>query len=120
VATTAFSEAVHITSLWARHGLYQNRRAPLIRAFVGHDLLTGKLRAHNPITPIVIYPETVDLARLLAMPRRRQAPGRATKRELRQFKREVNHRVGIRNQPENNSRYDALARWFHTHHALWP
>lgn len=118
-AASAFAEAVHITFLWSRHGLYRDRRAPLIHAFIGHNLLTGKLPTHNPITPIVTYPETVDLARLLAMPRWRQAPGRATKRELRQFKREVDHRLGIRYQP-GNSRYDALLRWFNTHHALWP
>lgn len=105
--------AVHITALWSRRGLYHDRRAPLIRAFVGNDLLTGEPPTHNPITPIVTYPETVDPARLLAMPRRRQTPGRATKRELRQFKREVDHRVGIRYQP-GDSRYDALFGWFDT------
>ena len=44
----------------------------------GHIPLNGRLAPGDPITPIVTYPETVGLARVLTMPRWRDpaAPGR--------------------------------------------
>jgi hypothetical protein len=72
----AFAEAAHITAFWARHGLHDDRRKPLIRAFLGHNPLTGRRPSGDPITPVVTYPETVDLARVLAMPGWRHPTGR--------------------------------------------
>jgi hypothetical protein len=42
-AADAFAEAAHNAALWARHGLHDDRRKPLIRAFLGHHPLTGRL-----------------------------------------------------------------------------
>lgn len=112
----AFADAAHITAFWARHGQHDDRRKPLIRAFLGHNPLTGRLPSGDPITPVVTYPETVDLARVLAMPRWRHPTGRATKHDLRQFRRDINDHVGIRYRPQGNSR-DPLLRWFQKRHA---
>jgi TniQ len=111
----AFAEAAHITALWARHGLHDDRRKPLIRAFLGHKTLTGRLPPGDPITPVVTYPETVDLARVLASPRWRHPTGRTTKHELQQFRRDINDHVGIHYRPKD-SRTDPLLRWFHKRH----
>ncbi len=62
----AVAEAAHITALWARHGFHAERRKPLIHAFLGRNPLTGRLPSGDPITPVVTYPETIDLARVLA------------------------------------------------------
>ena len=56
------------------------------------------------------YPETVDLARILAMPRWR-SPAVATAGDLQQFEREVRSRAGIE-YAGVDSRYDPLFRWF--------
>lgn len=111
----AFAEAAHITALWARHGLHDDRRKPLIHAFLGHNPLTGRLPAGDPITPVVTYPETVDLVRVLASPRWRHPTGRATKHGLRQFRRDINDHVGIHYRPQDSST-DPLLRWFRKRH----
>ena len=68
-AIEALAEAAHITALWARHGFYRDRRTPLIQALRGDVPLTGRGCHRKPVTAVVTYPETVDLARVLAMPR---------------------------------------------------
>ncbi len=120
-AADAFAEAAHITALWARHGLHRDRRIPLIHAFLGRTPLTGRLQPGDPITPVVTYPETVDLARVLAMPCWRRPAAPAGKHEIRQFRRDVDQHVGIRYHPED-SRYDPLFRWFQKRRefACWP
>jgi hypothetical protein len=112
----AIADAAHITAFWARHGLHDDRRKPLIREFLGHNPLTGRLPSGDPITPVVTYPETVDLARVLAMPGWRHPTGQATKHDLRQFRRDINDHVEIRYRPQGNSR-DPLLRWFRKRHA---
>jgi hypothetical protein len=62
---------------------------------------------------VVTYPETVDLARILAMPRWR-GPAAATAGDLQQFEREVRSRTGI-DYAGVDSRYDPLFRWFQKH-----
>ena len=62
---------------------------------------------------VVTYPETVDLARILAMPRWR-SPTTATSGDLQQFEREVRSRTGI-DYAGADSRYDPLFRWFQKH-----
>jgi hypothetical protein len=114
-AADAFIEAAHITALWARHGFHRDRRTPLIHAFLDHNPLTGKLQPGDPITPVVTYPETVDLARVLAMPRWRHPTVPASKNEVRQFRHDIGHHVGIQYHPED-SPYDPLFRWFQRHH----
>jgi hypothetical protein len=116
-AADAFAEAAHITALWARHGFHRDRRKPLIDAFLGHNTLTGRLPASDPITPVVTYPETVDLARILAIPRWRHPKVPATKRAVRAFRREINQHLGIRYNPQD-SHYDPLFRWFKKRHDL--
>jgi TniQ protein len=68
-ANDAIAEAAGITALWARRGYYPDRRLPLIRALRGEVPITGKLPSGDAVTAVVTYPETVDLARVLAMPR---------------------------------------------------
>jgi hypothetical protein len=114
-AADAVAEAAHITALWARHGFHDDRRKPLIHAFLGHTPLTGRLPSGDPITPVVTYPETIDLARVLAMPRWRHPTARATKHRLRQFRRDINHHVKIQYHPQD-SPYDPLFRWFQKRH----
>jgi hypothetical protein len=114
-AIEALAEAAHITALWARHGLHRDRRTPLIHALRDRVPLTGKLPSGDPVTPVVTYPETVDLARVLAMPRWRN-PAAAVAGDLRQFQHDVSSYAGIRYHPED-SRYDPLSRWFQKHHA---
>jgi hypothetical protein len=109
-AIDAIAEAAHITALWARHGFYQDRRTPLIQALRGEVPLTGKLPASDPVTAVVTYPETVDLARVLAMPRWRN-PAAAAAGGLQRFQSEVRSHTGIRYERED-SRYDPLFRWF--------
>jgi hypothetical protein len=113
-AAGAFAEAAHITALWARHGFYRDRRTPLIHALRGHTPLTGRLQSGDPLTPVVTYPETVDLARVLAMPRWRH-PTALADDEVHRFRRDVNRHVGIQYHPED-SPYDPLFRWFQKHH----
>lgn len=114
-AADAFAEATHITALWARHGFHGDRRKPLIRTLLGHNPLTSRLPSGDPITPVVTYPETVDVARVLAMPRWRHPTIPANKHELRQFRRDINHHVGIQYHPED-SPYDPLYQWFQKRH----
>lgn len=111
----AFAEAAHITALWARHGFHGDRRKPLIHAFLGRHPLTGRLPAGDPITPLVTYPETVDLARVLAMPGWRAPTGSLTKQKIRSFRHDINHHVEIRYHPED-SPYDPLYRWLQKRH----
>jgi TniQ len=112
-ATTAIAEASRITALWARHGFYRDRRIPLIRELRGEVPITGKLPSSDNVTAVVTYPETVDLARILAMPRWR-TPATATASDFRQFEREVRSRTGIE-YAGADSRYDPLFRWFQKH-----
>lgn len=109
-ATEALAEAAHITALWARHGFYRDRRTPLIQALRGDVPLTGKLPSSDPVMAVVTYPETVDLARVLAMPRWRN-PTAAAAGDPQQFQHEVRSYTGIRYERED-SRYDPLFRWF--------
>ena len=112
-AITAISEASRITALWARHGFYRDRRVPLIRELRGDVPITGKLPSFDNVTAVVTYPETVDLARILATPRWRIPPA-ATAGDLQQFEREVRSRTGIE-YAGADSRYDPLFRWFQKH-----
>jgi TniQ len=113
-ATDAFAEAGHITALWARHAFYDRGRQRLIRAFVDPAPLIRRLRPGDPITPVVTYPETIDLARVLAMPHwRRPAPPDTN--DLPRFQQHINAHLGIEYYPEN-SPYDPLFGWFKKHH----
>jgi hypothetical protein len=112
-AITAIGEASRITALWARHGFYRDRRVPLIRELRGKVPITGKLPSFDDVMAAVTYPETVDLARVLAMPRWR-GPAEAATGDLQQFEREVRARTGI-DYTGVNSRYDPLFRWFQKH-----
>jgi hypothetical protein len=112
-AITAITEASRITALWARHGFYRDRRVPLIRELRGDVPITGKLPSFDNVTAVVTYPETVDLARILATPRWR-IPAAATAGDLQQFEREVRSRTGI-DYAGVDSRYDPLFRWFQKH-----
>jgi len=111
----AVAEAAHITALWARHGFHAERRKPLIHAFLGRNPLTGRLPSGDPITPVVTYPETIDLARVLATLRWRHPTGPATKREVREFGRDINHHLAIHYHPQD-SPYDPLFHWFQKRH----
>ena len=117
-AITAFAEASRITALWARHGFYRDRRVHLIRELRGEVPLTGKLPSWDDTAAAVTYPETVDLARLLAMPRWR-SPATATAGDLQQFEQEVRSRTGIE-YTGVDSRYDPLFGWFQKHRATVP
>ena len=112
-AITAIGEASRITALWARHGFYRDRRVPLIRELRGKVPITGKLPSFDDVMAAVTYPETVDLARVLAMPRWR-SPAEAAAGDLQQFEREVRARTGI-DYTGVDSRYDPLFRWFQKH-----
>ena len=50
--------------------------------------------------PIVTYPETVDLARVLATPRWRHPTAPASRNELRQFQHDIHQHLGIEYHPE--------------------
>jgi hypothetical protein len=115
-AADAVAEAAHITALWARHGFHDDRRKPLIHAFLGHNPLTGRLPSGDPITPVVTYPETIDLARVLTMPRWRHPSALASKHEVPQFRCDVNHHLAIDYQPQDSPN-DPLFRWFRKRHA---
>jgi hypothetical protein len=67
--------------------------------------------------PIATYPETVDLARVLATPCRRHPTASASKNELRKFQHEIDQHVGIEYHPED-SVYDPLFGWFCKRHGL--
>jgi len=108
--TDAIAEAAHITALWARHGFYRDRRIPLIRALRGEVPIIGKLPSGDAVTAVVTYPETVDLARVLAVPRWR-IPSAAAPGDLQRFEREVRFYTGIGYERED-SRYYPLFRWF--------
>jgi hypothetical protein len=109
-AADAFAEAAHVTALWARRGYYPDRRVPLIRALRGEVPITGKLSAHDAVTAVVTYPETVDLARVLAMPRWR-VPATMAAGDIQRFQHDVRSYTGIRYE-RADSRYDPLFRWF--------
>ncbi|MBV9023003.1 MAG: TniQ family protein [Streptomycetaceae bacterium] len=113
-AAEAFTEATHITTLWARHGFHHERRIPLIQALRGHRPFTSRLRSGDPITPLVTYPESVDLSRVLAMPHWRH-PTVPTCDDLQQFRRDIHHHLGIRYYPQD-SPYDPLFHWYQKHH----
>jgi hypothetical protein len=113
-AIDAIAEASQITALWARHGFYRDRRVPLIQELRGEVPLTGKLPPGDEVTAVVTYPETVDLARVLAMPRWRN-PGAENAGDLQQFEQEVRSCTGI-GYEWKDSRYDPLFRWFQKHH----
>jgi hypothetical protein len=83
-----------------------SRRAALLlaRAMTPEPMRPG---SGEPLTPVVTYPETVDLAHVLAMPRWRHPTGPATKREVRQFRQDINHHLGIHYLPKR-SPYDPL------------
>jgi hypothetical protein len=115
-AADAFAEAAHITALRARHGFHSDRRTGLIHAF-GHNPLTGRLQPGDPITPVLTYPGTVDLARVLATPHWRHPTTPASKNELRQFQRDIDQHVRIEYHPED-SLYDPLFGWFQKRHGL--
>ena len=112
-AIDAIAEASRITALWARHGFYRDRRVPLIRELRGEVPLTGKLPLFDDVTAVVTYPETVDLARILAMPCW-HSPAAAPAGDLQQFEREVRSRTGI-DYTGMDSRYDPLFHWFQKH-----
>lgn len=116
-AADAFAEAAHITALWAHHGFHRDRRIPLIRAFPGRASLTGELQPGDPVMPIVTYPETVDLAHVLATPRWRHPAAPASNNELRQFRHDIDQHLGIKYHPED-SVYDPLFGWFCKRHGL--
>ncbi len=63
------------------------------------------------------YPETVDLAHVLATPRWRHPTAPAGKNELRQFQRDIDQQLGIEYHPED-SVYDPLFGWFCKRHGL--
>jgi hypothetical protein len=117
-AITAIAEASRITALWARHGFYRDRRVPLIRELRGEVPLTGKLPSWDDVTAAVTYPETVDLARILAAPRWR-SPGTAAAGDFQQFEQEVRFRTGIE-YTGIDSRNDPLFGWFRKHHPTAP
>ncbi len=52
--------------------------------------------------PIVTYPETVDLARVLATPRWRNPTAPASRNQLRQFQCDIDQHVGIEYHPEDS------------------
>jgi hypothetical protein len=105
------AEAAHITALWARHGRYPSRRTPLIQALRGNVPLTGKLPTSDPATAAATYPETINLARILILPRWRS---HARIGDYPQFQHEVRSCTGIW-YDQNDSRYDPLLFWFHKH-----
>ncbi|MFE5706834.1 TniQ family protein [Rhodococcus koreensis] len=113
-AADAFAEAAHITALWARHAFYDRGRARLIRALVDPAPLTGRLRHGDPVTPVVTYPQTIDLARVLAMPFWRR-PASGDTDDLPRFQQHIDAHLGIEYHPEN-SPYDPLFGWFAKHH----
>jgi hypothetical protein len=112
-AATAFTAAAHVTALWARRGFYRDRR-PLVHALTGRRPVTSRLEFADRTIPVVTYPETVDLASVLAMPRWHQPAGHAED-DLSHFCRDIDHRLQIHYQP-TDSRYDPLYRWFRKHH----
>jgi hypothetical protein len=111
-AINAIAEASRITAFWARHGHYRDRRVPLIRELRGGIPLTGKLSSWDEVTAVVTYPETVDLARVLAMPRWR-SPGPSAG-DIQHFQQEIRFSTGIRYEWKD-SRNDPLFHWFHKH-----
>lgn len=113
-AALASGEAAPITALWARHGFHPGQRTALIRAILGRNPYSARLPPGDPATTVVTYPQTVELARVLAMPRWR-APASPAADDLRQFQHDVIAYTGIDYQPEN-SPYDPLFRWYQKHH----
>ncbi|WP_433192143.1 TniQ family protein [Nocardia sp. CA-107356] len=117
IAALAFTEATRITGTWARHGRHLDRRNPLIRAFRTKLPLTGKLHNGDPLTAVVTYPETVDLAHVLADFRwRYPRPGLAST-AIHEFARAVNHTLGI-NYQHSTEGYDGLYPWLRKRHTL--
>lgn len=94
----------------ATHLFYQDRRIDLIRALRDEVPITGKLPSGDAVTAVVTYHETVDLARVLAMPRWR-IPAPLVVGDLQRFQHEVRSCTGIGYKHED-SHYDPLFRWF--------
>ncbi|MGF6885978.1 hypothetical protein ABIA39_007509 [Nocardia sp. GAS34] len=116
IGALAFTEAAHITGTWARHGHHRDRRELLIRAFRGQRPLTGKLHNGDPLTTLVTYPETVDLAQVLADFRwRYPRPGLASA-AIGEFTRTINHALGIDYRHATEG-YDGLYPWLRTRYA---
>ncbi|MFI6366885.1 TniQ family protein [Nocardia sp. NPDC050630] len=115
IAALAFTEAAAITDTWARHGRHHDRRDPLIRALAGRYPLTGKLSNGDPRTAVVTYPETVELAHVLADSRWRY-PRPATRPAFGSFGRAVNDMLGIRYR-HSTEPYDGLYRWLLQRHS---
>ncbi|KAF0966029.1 hypothetical protein [Rhodococcus sp. T7] len=60
------------------------------------------------------YPQTIDLARVLAMPYWRR-PASGDTDDLPRFQQHIDAHLGIEYHPEN-SHYDPLFGWFTKHH----
>ena len=58
-----------------------------------------------------LYPETVDLARVLAMPRW-SIPATMAEGDIQRFQHDVRSYTGIRYERAADRRYDPLFRWF--------
>jgi hypothetical protein len=106
-----------ITGTWARHGRHRDRRDPLICAFRGRLPLTGKLPTGDPLTAVVIYPETVYLARVLADLRWRYPRPGITSFAIGEFTRAVNRTLGI-GYSHVTEPYDGLYHWLQTRYVL--
>lgn len=113
----AFEEAAHITALWARHDFYRDRTI-LVGELTGRQPVSRRLQYSDPAIPVVTYPESVDLAHVLAMPRWRE-PSSDGEDDLPQFCRDIDHHLGIGYEPAS-SRLDPLFRWFRNHHQPVP
>lgn len=108
-AAGAFADAAHITELWARRGLYRHRRIPVVQALLGDVPLTRRLLPSHPINPIVTYPETVDLAHVLADARWRYPRRKFGVYNYAEFRHDINDRLGIRYS--GNDPHDPIQRW---------
>jgi hypothetical protein len=108
-AAEAFADAAHITELWARRGLYRERRIPLVQALLGEAPLTRRMLPSHPINPVVTYPETVDLAYVLADPRWRYPRRKFGVYDYAGFHHDINNRLGIRYT--GNDPHDPIWRW---------
>jgi hypothetical protein len=81
-------------------------------------LPSGDRMICDPITPVVTYPDTIDLARVPAMPRWRHPTSPASpasKHEIRQFRRDINHHVAIHYHSQD-SPCEPLFRCFQKRH----
>jgi len=103
----AFTYAARVTGRWARRGDYRHRRQPLIPALGQTIPISGKLQHGDLILTAVTYPETVDLARVLAMPQWRTPGGT----DLRRLGHDIRLHTGIEYHPFESG-HDPLIRWF--------